>query len=139
MKIRLIIFILISSILWNCTTSKQVVELQQKIDHLEFQYLKELTENVEITNTTVVPNIVCIKTSIWISQENRYKNYDKTITFDSLKVKYNGLLDRYDDLKISYFTAKQITDSITSINSEAIMKKIEEYKNLRKQTKKSSK
>jgi arsenate reductase-like glutaredoxin family protein len=136
MKTKLIFYLFFFTALPSCQTSKKIVELQHQIDFLEHQYLKELAENAEMTNTKIERTIfVC---GPWINPEDRYKNYDKTITFDSLKAKYNNLVDKYDDLQNRYFTAKQLTDSLTSKNSEMVMRWIEEYKSVRKSSKKSS-
>jgi hypothetical protein len=96
-----------------------------------------LADNAEITNTK--PERVIFVCGPWISREDRYKNYDKTITFDSLRTKYNFLLDKYDKLRVPYIAFKTKVDSATSKNSEAIMKLIDEYKTLRDSTKKSPK
>lgn len=83
MKRKLIICSFIIATLCSCSSSKKIVELQNKIDRLEFNLLKELTENAVITNTKNEWKIECIKTKVWISEEDRYKEYDRTITLNS--------------------------------------------------------
>ena len=95
-------------------------------------------ENAELANTKAEwETFICIKP--WGRKEDRYKTQDRTITFDSLRTKYNLLLDEYKELGVAYTTFKFKSDSVTPKNLEAIMTLVDEYKMLRDSTKKSSK
>jgi hypothetical protein len=134
MRAKLIIpfFIIILS---SCSSSRQVAELQNQIEELERSLIDEYHQNSNFIipyfalRTDGIDEIGCKSLDFWIKKEESYKKYDRTITFDSLKTKYNRLVDDYNKLLL-IDNAK--ADSIISRRSEIVKKSFDDYRKTRK-------
>ncbi len=113
MKIKLIIFLFILTTLWSCSSSKQVVELQNKVRELEKELSKQKDENIELS-------------SFRISLDEQLKKYPSAyvrvcqtdeIILDSVVLKYNRLFQNYNQLQSSYKSLKENSE-IDKMNLE---------------------
>jgi hypothetical protein len=133
MKTKFPTFIFPIIILSNCTNSRQVAELQNRIKELESSLIDESQQNAYFRIPYLAlrtDEAVCTSFDYWIKKEESYKKYDRIITFDSLKTKYNRLVDDYNKLLVMD-SAK--ADSIIFKRSEIVKKSFENYRKTREQ------
>ena len=103
MKLKLFIFSFIIMTLWGCTSSKQIIELQNKIGNLEKEIVKLQYDNKELGS---------FRTSLDEQLKKYPSAYVKVcqtdeIVLDSIVLKYNRLLQNYNQLQSSYKSLKE--------------------------------
>jgi hypothetical protein len=134
MKTKFPIFIFLILFLYSCKSSQQVTELQSKVKELENCLIDEHEKNaIYIITNFLLRNEGtegCKTLDYWIKKEESYKKYDRTITFDSLKVKYNRLVVDYNKLSMADHLK---ADSIIFKRSEIVKQKFDDYRKTRKQ------
>jgi hypothetical protein len=116
MKIKLIIITFIFATLSSCTSSKQVVELQNKVRQLEKELSKQKHENLELSS---------FRTSLDEQLKKYPSAYVKVcqtdeIVLDSVVLKYNRLFQNYNQLQSLCKTLKENAkiDKIDKMNLE---------------------
>jgi cell division protein FtsB len=133
MKIKLFIFSFILTTLWGCTSSRKVVEFQNKVENLEKEIVKLQYENKELG-------------SFRASLDEQLKKYPSVyvkicqtdeVVLDSVVLKYNRLLQNYNQLQSSYKSLKENSE-MDKMNLEKVILNLQ-HKNIDKLNKKLSK
>jgi hypothetical protein len=127
MKFRILTFslaIFFLVILSRCTSPKQVIELERKIENLEEDLLYERQTNARLASCRFfIDAIPCRRGA------REVKPYSGT--YDSLCLQYNDMLNRYYQLKTPYIALDK--DFLAhSIKSDSIIKKLKtEYRSMK--------
>jgi hypothetical protein len=128
MKIKLFVISFILVTLWNCTSSRQVVKLQNHVEDLENTLLHERQRNLVLSNFRFFIDAVPCKKGM-----REVKPYSGT--YDSLCTMYNNLLDKRNNLKVPALALEKDFNTHFAKSDSIISRLRIEYKGIKKSSK----
>jgi hypothetical protein len=127
MKIKLFIVSFILATLWGCTSSRQVVKLRNHVEDLENTLSDEIQKNRVLSSLRFFITPDCIKQPVPVM-----KSVKTIVIDDSLCIKYNSLLDKYNQLLMPSLTLENDFNTHFAKSDSIISMLRTEYKSIKK-------